>query len=68
MKLLFFDGLLLRRGGRVRLVPRASDWLVLGDGYVSQVGSREEGLAVIEDLIAVAKKRGVRIESHVPAS
>lgn len=68
MKLLYFNGQLLKKGGRVRLVYCADNWLVLGDGYVSQVRSREEGLNVIDGLIAAAKKRGVTIESSRPAS
>lgn len=66
MKLLFYDGQLLKKGGRVRLVRHANDWLVIGDGYASQVESREEALNIIDGLIAAAKKRGITIEFNLP--
>ncbi len=68
MKLLFFNGQLLEKGGRLRLLHGSNDWLVLGDGYLSQVESREEGLEVIDGLIAAAKERGVTIECRQSAS
>ena len=61
MKVLFSDGRLLERGGRLHLVRLSDAWYVLGDGYVCQVETCEEGVSLIVRFESAGRRRSVVI-------
>ncbi len=63
MNVMFSSGELIQKGGRVHLIHRNGDWHVVGPGYLCSVSGPEEGAAVMADLQAQGRTRGVAIKA-----
>ncbi len=63
MKVLFSDGELIRKGGRVYLVNRENRLYVVGQGYICAVDGIQEGLALIAQLRDQGRQRGILIDA-----
>ncbi len=65
MNVMFSSGELIQKGGRVHLIYRNGAWHVVGPGYLCSVSGPEEGAAVMADLQAQGRTRGVVIEAKL---